>query len=47
MAFIMHLHFPGGLDSKESACDADDLVQSLGWGDSLEKGMAAHFSILA
>ena len=22
-------------------------VQSLGWGDNLEKGMATHFSILA
>ena len=47
MAFIMHLRFPGGLDSKESACDAGDLVQSLGWGDPLEKEMATHSSILA
>ena len=47
MAFIMHLRFPGGLDRKESACDAGDLVQSLGWGDPLEKEMATHFSILA
>ena len=37
----------GGSDGKESACSAGDLVQSLGWGDPLEKGMAIHSSILA
>ena len=36
-----------GSDGKESACNAGDLVRSLGWEDSLEKGMATHFSILA
>ena len=36
---------PGGSDSKESACNAR--VWSLGWEDPLEKGMAAHSSILA
>ena len=39
--------FPGGSDSKESACNAGDWVQSLGWEDLLEKVMATHSSILA
>ena len=39
--------FPGGRDGKESACNAEELVQSLGWEDPLEKGMATHSSILA
>ena len=39
--------FPGGSDGKESACSAGDLGSSLGREDSLEKGMAAHSSILA
>ena len=39
--------FPGGSDSKESACNAGDLVPSLGWEGPLEKRMAAHSSILA
>ena len=34
--------FPGGSDSKESACNAGDL----GWEDPLEKGMATHSNIL-
>ena len=29
--------FPGGSDGKESACNAGDLVQSLGREDPLEK----------
>ena len=33
--------------SKESACSAGDLVQSLGWEDPLEKEMATQSSILA
>ena len=37
----------GGSDSKESACSAGDLVQSLGREDPLEKGIATHSSILA
>ena len=41
------LGFPGGSDSKESACNAGDLVWSLGWEDPLEEGMATHSSILA
>jgi len=39
--------FPGGSDGKESAHNAEDQVQSLGWEDPLEKGMAPHCSILA
>ena len=39
--------FPGDSDGKESACNARDLgVQSLGWDDALEKGMATYSSIL-
>ena len=38
---------PYSSDSKESAYNAGDLVQSLGREDLLEKGMATHFSILA
>ena len=30
------------LSSKESAHDAGELVQSLGWEDPLEKGIATH-----
>ena len=39
--------FPGGSDGKESACNAGDLIQSLGQEDPLEKGVATHSSILA
>ena len=39
--------FPGGLDGKESACSTEDLLQSLGWEDSLKKEMATYCSILA
>ena len=39
--------FPWGSAGKESACNVGDLVRSLAWEDSLEKGMAAHSSILA
>ena len=39
--------FPSGLDGKESACNAGDLVSSLGQEGPLEKGMATHSSILA
>ena len=37
----------GGSDGKESAWDVGDWVWSLGWRDPLEKGIAAHSSILA
>ena len=39
--------FLGGSDGKESACNAGDRVQSLGWEDSLEKEMATYSSTLA
>ena len=31
--------FPGGSNSKESDCSLENLVQSLGQGDALEKGI--------
>ena len=42
-----HLGFPGGSDSKESACNAGDSGSIPGPGRSLEKGMANHSSIFA
>ena len=39
--------FSGGSDGKESACNAETWVQSLGWEDPLEEGMATLSSILA
>ena len=39
--------FPGGSDGKESACNAEDPVSSVGGEDPLEKEMATHSSILA
>ena len=39
--------FPGGSDGKESACNAETWVQSLGWEDPLEEGIATHSNILA
>ena len=44
---IKNQGFPGGSDSKESACNAGDLGLILCWKDRLEKGMAIHSSILA
>ena len=44
---VSNMDFPGGLDGKESACNAGDWVQFLGWEDPLEKGIAIHSSILA
>ncbi|KAI4549847.1 hypothetical protein MG293_002177 [Ovis ammon polii] len=43
----MYRSFPGGSDSKESACNAEDLESSLGQEDPLEKEMATHSSTLA
>ena len=37
----------GGSDGKESSCSAETWVQSLGWDDPLEEGMATHSTILA
>ena len=41
---ILHTYvgFPGGSDSKESACNAGGRVLPLGWEDPVEKGMATH-----
>ena len=39
--------FPSGPDGKESACNQETQVQSLGWEDPLEKGMETHSCILA
>ena len=41
------LIFPGGSDGKESACNVETQVQSLGWEGPLEKEMATHSGILA
>ena len=41
------LGFPWGSAGKESTCNVGDLDLILGWEDSLEKGKATHFSILA
>ena len=38
---------PDTVFTKESACNAGDLVRSLGPEDPLEKGVAIHSSILA
>ena len=43
----MRWGFPGGLDNKESACNAGDQGLKPELGRSLEKGMATHSSILA
>ena len=44
----MYLYsFPGGSDSKESACNAEDLGSIPGLGRSPGEGMAIHSSILA
>ena len=45
MGFVFE-GFPGASDYKEFACNVGDLA-SLGWEDTLEKGMATHSSILA
>ena len=39
--------FPGGLDGKESACNAGDPSSIADKEEPLEKGMATHSSILA
>ena len=41
---VVFLGFPGGSAGKEPACNAGDHVQSLGWEDPLEEGMAVHSS---
>ena len=39
--------FPDGSDGKEYACSVETWVQSLGWEDPLEEGMATHSTIPA
>ena len=39
--------FPGGSAGKEPACNAGDLVPTLGWEDTLEQRKVTHSSILA
>ena len=43
---IFGLSFPGGSDSKESACNGETQVRSLSQEDPMEKGMGTHYSIL-
>ena len=40
------MDFLGGSDNKESAYNAETRLQSLGWEEPLEKGMATHSGIL-
>ena len=42
-----YMGFPGSSAGKESACNAETWVRSLGWEDPLEKEMATHSRILA
>ena len=44
---IFKIGFPGGSDSKESACNTRYLGLILSPEEPLEKGMATHSSILA
>ena len=44
---VLYLVFLGGSEVKESAYQWGKWVQSLGWQDPLEKGLATHSSILA
>ena len=44
LGFLLRI-FPSGSEGQESACNARDPVQSLGWESPLEKGMATHSSI--
>ena len=39
--------FPGGSDYKNLSAMQETRVRSLGWEDTLEKGMATHSSVLA
>ena len=41
------LGFPGGSDSKQSACSVGDMGLIPRWEDPLEEGMATHSFILA
>ena len=45
--YMVRQGFPGSSDSKESACNAEDVGSITGLGRSLEEGMATHSSICA
>ena len=47
VSIIMAMGFPGSSEGKNLPAVQETQVQSLGWKDSLEKGMATHSSILA
>ena len=47
MVYIIIVGLLWWLSGKESACDAEDQLQSLGWEDPLEKGIPIDSSILA
>ena len=42
-----YLGLLGGSVDKESTCNGETWVPSLGWEDPLEEGMATHCSVLA
>ena len=44
---VTYLGFPGGSDVKNLPAMRETWVQSLGWEDSLEEGMATYSSVLA
>ena len=44
---INNTSLTSGSAGKESACHAGDTVESLGWGDPLEKDMTTYSSVLA
>ena len=43
----INMGFPDSSPGKESTCNGEIWVRSLGWEDPLEKGKATHSSILA
>ena len=45
--FIVLMGLPWGSAGKESTCNVEAWVRSLGWEDPLEKGTATHSSLLA
>ena len=47
LLLVYSMSFFDGSVGKESTCSVETWVQSLGWEDLLEEGMATHFSILA
>ena len=47
VSIIMAMGFPGSSEVKNLPAVQETQVQSLGWKDSLEKGMDTYSSILA